>query len=113
MAHKLPLADIQFIADFAAYARGRGKVAYDFVDPGNCACCQFLRDTGRAEEPRVVPTDWRDGVLSGTRFPLPEGLNAALNAKVDGYGSTSWRFDLLADRLEALIADSPLVERAQ
>jgi hypothetical protein len=111
MAHKLPLADIQFIADFAAYARTRGDEAYNYSDARNCATCQFLRDTGRASVPCVNPIDWRDGeCLSGKRNPLPEGLDEALDGSESGGEET---FSALADRLEALIAGAPIPERAQ
>lgn len=110
MSHRLPLADIQFISDFAVYARERGPTRYDYSDPGNCATCQFLRDTDRAAEPRVVPETWRDGLCSNERFPLPAGMDAALKAECDGgLDLAGWTFSALADRLEALIADAPMV----
>jgi hypothetical protein len=105
MAQKQPIADIRFLTDFHAYCLTRGDEAYDFVDPGECACCQFLKDTGRAASPRVIPENWRDGMLSDERYPLPEGLNSALNARF----RADWTFSALAKRLEALLADAPAV----
>lgn len=107
MSTRYPVKDIEFIADFAAYARSRGDAWYDYNNPGQCACCQFLRDTGRAEVPRVVSSDWRDGLQSAKRFPLPKGLDAALVAEGEG----DWVFSALATRLEALICNAPVVAR--
>lgn len=111
MSHRLPVADIQFISDFAAYARKRGaKVRYDFRDQRNCACAQFLRASGRAKTPWVGGFSWRDDHGCGHAFP--SGLDDA----IIGYGlmvpdKARWTFSALADRLEALIADAPEVER--
>lgn len=103
MAHRLPLADIKFIADFAAYARGRGDEPYNYGDDGHCACAQFLKDTGRAAEPAVGPEYWID-LSNWNSADLPEGVNRALNQR-----EFDCRFSALADRLEALIADAPKV----
>ena len=48
MAHRLPLADIKFIADFAAFCRGKGDEEYDYWDIKRCAGALFLIETGRA-----------------------------------------------------------------
>jgi hypothetical protein len=85
------------VADVLAWARTKpaGEV-YNYVDPTNCALCQFLRETGRATEPNVNPFTWRDGVKATKRFSLPNGLDAALSE--DTFGA-------LATRLEALIPE--------
>ncbi len=33
---------------------------YEYVDFQNCAICQFLRETGRCENPAVSHNEWRD-----------------------------------------------------
>lgn len=108
MAHRLPLADIQFIADFAAYARGRGPgEGYDYCSNYNCAGAQFLRDTGRAKCPDVGPFGWRDDALGQEcDTPFPPGVEDALNPS---NSRTVHTFSALANRLEALIADAPMV----
>jgi len=106
MAHRLPLADIQFIADFAAYARGRGDVVYDYLDTANCAACQFLRDTGIARAPLVADNRWREARGPFNYVEMPD---IDLPALVKHPRT----FSALAVRLEALIADAPAVERGQ
>lgn len=109
MAHHLPLADIKFIADFAAYARTREpSERYLYESNSNCACAQFLRDTGRAVDPSVGGWSWSDE--GGEEISFSEGLTEAIQE------TGSWRPDAvrhtwgeLADRLEALIAASPEV----
>ena len=103
MSHRLPLADIQFISEFATYARGRGDVAYNYMDNLNCAACQFLRDTGRAEQPSVGGNIWRD--VADAEFAYKSMPDIDMPALCVG----EWNFSALADRLEALIADAPVV----
>jgi hypothetical protein len=105
MSHKLPLADIQFISDFAVFARSKGHVAYDYLSNTNCAACQFLKHTGRAKEPSVGGNAWREiGDAESARQRMPDIDMPALCEK-------PWTFSALADRLEALIADAPMVTR--
>lgn len=110
MSHRLPLKDIKFIADFAAFCRTKGDEAYDYVEPQECACCQFLRETGRAAEPSVIPNKWRDFAVDGFEFKnqMPEGMEAALVAEGCFGQSDAWTFSALAHRLEALLADVPV-----
>lgn len=113
MAHKLPLADIQFIADFAAFCRSKGDEGYDYVDPTNCAASQFLRETGRAADPSCSPAGWGERNKGGERnprTPFPAGVDVMGGGVL---GVRPQTFSALADRLEALIADAPVVERAQ
>lgn len=96
MAHRLPLKDIKFIADFAAYARSRGDEAYDYMNPSECAIAQFA-ETG-ASIPESVALH-----VSGAVYDLAMGtpVEEALVSCDD--------FAALADRLEALLVDAPKV----
>jgi hypothetical protein len=105
MAQHLPIADIKFIAEFAAFCRTKGDGAYAYTSNCGCACAQFLLASGRAKTPHVIPGAW--GERSGD-WPneMPEGVQDALNPRGC---SADFRFDLLADRLERLISDAPVV----
>lgn len=82
----MPLADIQFISDFAVYARGRAAdEAYDALDPYACALGQFGHSCATTQ---TVP---HDAFRAATRLHY------------------EWTWGALADRLEALIADAPVV----
>jgi hypothetical protein len=96
MAHRLPLADIQFIADFAAFARAKGDATYVWHSASTCALAQF-------GYPEVV--DWQDAGI-----PCEAYHAAVLDTETYEDDAT---FSALADRLEALIADAPVVERGQ
>lgn len=90
-------------ADVLAWARTKpADETYCYTDPGNCALCQFLRDTGRALEPRVAPPAWREGVLSKDRLPYPVALEDPL-ALSDTFGE-------LVERLEKLVPPSPWLD---
>lgn len=116
MSHRLPVADIQFISDFAAFCRTKGDEGYDYSNAHNCALSQFLRASGRAIEPSCSTRGWHDEACPGVgRHPIPDGID---NSGIWGDGRTVLRakagpstFSALADRLEALIADVPEVER--
>jgi hypothetical protein len=109
VAQRQPLADIQFIADFAAYARGREPTeGFDYFSNTNCACCQFLRDHRGYAEPRVGGFGWR-AALMAERNDFPEGVGCAL---VGAETAAGWTWGALADRLEGLIADAPVVVQA-
>lgn len=95
MSHRLPVADIQFIARFAEFCRGKPAAEhYDFLSPKVCAVAQFgypdLYDTGCAEQ---------------------GGEQVAPEIAMDAACKMPWTWGSLADRLEALIADAPAVER--
>jgi hypothetical protein len=105
MSHRLPLADIQFIADFAAYARQRDGDGFRYSSAGNCACAQFLRDTGRAARPNVSPEEWHEVGFPENSNPLPKGMSTALLLCDETFAD-------LAPRLEALIADAPTVRQS-
>jgi acyl dehydratase len=91
MSHRLPIADIAFIADFAAFCRTKGDEAYDFCDSDACALAQFgFPGVGR---------------IACRRLGIPEAAFDAANPIVSSVGT----FSALADRLEALIADAPVV----
>jgi hypothetical protein len=117
MSARLPVADIKFIADFAAFCRTKGDEGYVFTDRCSCALASFLRETGREPMACVIPgywftdeaayeaaiaDDWRN--LEGRACAsVPEGIDDCLNT-----GECDDRtFSALADRLEALIADAP------
>ncbi len=53
MSARLPLADYQFISDFAAFCRTKGDEGYNYVDCEHCALGQFLRESGRCANPSV------------------------------------------------------------
>jgi hypothetical protein len=94
MSHTLPLADIQFIADFAAFARSKGDGGYEEADGAVCALAQFgyvhIVDSGDCARQGVPWAAYHAAALC----PGP------------------YTFSALADRLEALIADAPVVVRA-
>lgn len=101
MAHRLPLKDIRFIADFAAFARSKGDERYDYGLPNACALAQFAEKVGLTT--KGLPCEvYHDGANWQPTFcsPFEEALNPA-----DG----AFTFSALADRLEALIADAPVV----
>ncbi len=105
MAHHLPLADYKFIADFAAFCRGKpADEAYDYMSCYDCACAQFLKATDRAKAP-IVGGDFYIDADGHHSFPA-EVARAIHNGRE---GNT---FAALATRLEALIADSPAVVRS-
>lgn len=90
MSHRLPLADFQFIADFAAFARSKGDEPYTFIMASQCALAQF-----------GIP-----GVASFDLKGVPmEAYDAA--------GVHPYTFSALADRLEALLIDAPAVHAEQ
>ena len=102
MAHRLPLADIQFISDFAVYARSRGDVSYSYCDAATCALAQFLRDTGRidlAEQPCGVTKPYGLNWFPARGTPLVKALNCG----------NAYTFSALASRLERLIVDAPVL----
>lgn len=114
MSSKLPLKDIEFIADFAAFCRSKGDERYNFFNNCDCALAQFLRFSGRCENPYVIglgqwkPADehgenWRQVPFDREGTPGHERI----------LGREPYTFSALATRLEALIADAPTVERAQ
>ena len=86
MSHRLPVADIQFISDFAVFARSKGDERYDYADTQN----------------GVGGTFWDDGY--GNFHDFPDGMPGALRLEPH-------TFSALADRLEALIADASQVMR--
>lgn len=91
MSHKLPLKDYAFISDFAAFARARGDEKYGFHDPSNCAVAQF-------GYPDIYSTGHdTDGVQ---RVPV---------SVMDAACGHPWTWPALADRLEALLLDAPVV----
>jgi hypothetical protein len=87
MSHRLPLADIQFISDFAAFARAKGDEGYNPAIANACALAQFGY---LAAGPDTVP---RAAFRAATNFGL------------------EYTFSALADRLEALIAGAPVVSK--
>jgi len=103
----VPCADFT-VADVLAWARTKPTGdAYDYMKSRDCALCQFLRDTGRAERPRVIPQRYTDD--SGDH-ELPEwadcvslGAGEAFNDDV----SERWTFGRLVKRLEALCPETP------
>jgi hypothetical protein len=94
------------VAEFLAWVRTKpADERYEYCDPGNCALCGFLRETGRAKEPRVSPylSDWdptagwrENGEDYSARRPYPIILESELSACDDTFGA-------LAARLEAIV----------
>lgn len=99
MSARLPLADIQFIAAFAAFCRTKGDEGYNYFATGDCAIARFLKGTGRCADPSVGAYRWRDQA-TGEVHHFPEFTAEAEEPHT---------FPALADRLEALIADAPMV----
>lgn len=96
MSARLPLADIQFISEFAAFCRG--KVAgYNFEDLDNCAIAQFGKSGGVIPESICVVKPWGSYHLD---------CNTPIAGAIAREPKT---FSALADRLESLIADAPMV----
>ena len=91
-----PPSDTLFISEFAAFCRTKGDGGYDFwaIDDSasGCALTQFSHSRGLSAED---DPDWG---------PRHVRLSYALMAK-------PWTFSALADRLDALLVDSPVVER--
>lgn len=88
MSIRLPVADIKFIADFAAFCRTKGDEEYGRCDADSCALAQFGHPGVQHNELRGVPEVAFSAALAG---PFPSTFSA------------------LADRLEALIVDAPMV----
>jgi hypothetical protein len=101
MAHRLPLADYQFIADFAAFARSKGDGAYEAGDSEICALAQF-------GHPNVIVWSGEEVDEDGEPSLVPFSAYEAV-VRDDSGGYT---FSALADRLEALLADAPVTVRA-
>jgi hypothetical protein len=100
------------IADVLAWARTKpADEKYDYSDSGNCALCQFLRETFRAASPSVRPYmpgetvggGWREA--GRDRVPYPQELESALRADgaYDIPLDEQWAFGELVERLEALL----------
>lgn len=101
MSRHRPLADIKFIADFAVFCRGKGDERYDYDDSVGCAVWQFLNDTGRSNGEAIGNLFYIN--QHGKRMcRIPQGVSRAAD-------SHPYTFSALADRLEALIADAPVV----
>jgi len=107
MSAHLPLADITFIAEFAAFARAKGGGAYRYSDFTNCACAQFLKASGRCAKPLVYAHHWEDE--AGGEHWFPGGFASPIGIAISDGDHT---FSALADRLEALITDAPVVRQA-
>ena len=91
MTHRIPIADIAFLSEFAAFARAKGEEEYCASDVNACALAQF-------------------GYVGSLSSKLPQVPEAAFNAAVYGEtGDGSGTFNQLADRLDALLADVPVV----
>lgn len=107
MAHRLPLSDIKFLADFHAYCLTRGDEEYNYCNASGCALAQFLKDTGRWDADEQPLGIYKPLAPRGAWFP-EEGseLYLALNNVGDE------TFSALATRIEALLADAPRVVSA-
>lgn len=87
MSARLPLSDIQFISDFAAFCRTKpAGEEYFFFSAGACALAEFGHPGVQSDNLRGVPY---------------KALHAA--------AEEPRTYPALADRLEALIADAPAV----
>lgn len=84
-----------------AWARTKpADEGYDYADYRNCAICQFLRETGRCDDPAVSENHWRDR----TAYPIAyryfeDRLRIAANHDEQTFGA-------LVTRLEALIPNT-------
>lgn len=102
------------IADVLAWARTKpADERYNYQDSTNCALCQFLRDTDRAERPRV--SMWADNVRGGwsedwqDRREYPKIMEPVLSGDGSFEGDeTLWTFGGLVSRLEALCPETPV-----
>jgi hypothetical protein len=85
------------VADVLAWARTKpADEVYDYGNPGDCALCQFLKETGQTRQGGSIGERyWTD--LTGKVRYIPTDLNAA----ADG-GGAEWTFGALVKRLEAL-----------
>lgn len=99
------------IADVLAWARTKpADERYNYSDNTNCALCQFLRETGRAVSPTVVPYfgaddpegGWRD-TEDGDLRQYGAALDDAVRGSSDG---RRWTFGALVKRLEKLAPDT-------
>lgn len=105
MSQRQPLADIEFIAGMAAWCRTKGDEAYNYCNPDGCALAQFVNASGLADA-ASLPLCQR---MERGFDPLVTGvLETALNT---GGDDKDYTFSALADRLEALLIDAPVVER--
>lgn len=104
MTTRLPLKDFEFIRDFAAFCRTKGDEGYDYLDPWECACAQFLKASGRAAAPSTAGGFWVDRAIDRyARHPLPNGLDGIGGALLEDPRT----FSALATRLDALLVDAP------
>jgi hypothetical protein len=89
------------IADVLAWARTKpADSPYDYGSTNNCALCQFLRETERADTPVAGGLTWGGSWndYGSNPKPIPEKLRPAL------VGAT---FGALVARLEALVPEPP------
>lgn len=91
MSHRLPLADIQFISDFAAFCRTKGDERYYFTAPSRCAVAQF-----------GFPALYMSGCDD-------DGVQRVPSSVMEAASFQTWTFSALATRLEALLTDAPVV----
>lgn len=103
MSQRVPLKDLEFIRDFAAFCRTKGDESYNYTDRCGCACAQFLQASGRADEPDVEPDQWFGN--DGLWHPMPYVVDNMGGGVLANEPRT---FSALADRLEALLVDAPV-----
>jgi hypothetical protein len=96
MAHRLPLKDIAFLTEFAAFCRGKGEEGYCFTSTRNCAGAQFIRSK-HSNFAGFGTKGWED---TDGNWHVTADLKGALSA-------SPRTFSALADRLEALLVDAP------
>jgi hypothetical protein len=100
------------VADVLAWARTKpANEAYDYSEPGACALCQFLRETGRIADPSVNPTHYRERYSGGLGYQLPRWADVAAIGAGEACGdsiSERWTFGRLVKRLEALVPETPI-----
>lgn len=93
----MPLSDAVFIQEFAAFCRTKGDEEYEACSPSVCALAQF-------GHPGVIIGGSLKGYFDRAGVAVPSG---AYEAAVHYEPHT---FSALADRLEALLADAPIVQ---
>jgi hypothetical protein len=108
------------ITDVLAWALTKpADQTYDYQAKGNCALCQFLRETGRAREPKVLAHFgdkvgfWTDA--DQPTFDYSRELEFAL-AGPDGIHlseSHHWTFGGLVKRLQPLTVDAYLTDMVE
>lgn len=96
------------IADVLAWARTKPTdERYNYTDSGNCAVCQFVRETGRVAEPSLGGNHG-DGakLIDASEWRFVGVVPAPICQAAIGDGPPEWTFGALVTRLEALCPET-------